>query len=149
MAPVCGSSKGYSGIDDPSGLLQYPQGMCTFTSQYLGHCLPDGGKYLVLMIQALGGINWELRARPKLALMLPQSHTVEATQDHVVVGIVTGVPNIHIMEKMAVRTKDKVRPGSHLLAKMEHAPRPAILRSWEIARDEVLHHVLKYLYHHR
>ena len=43
------------------------------------------------------GIEWYPHAPTKVALVLPQGHAVEATQDHVVVGVIPGVPDGHIL----------------------------------------------------
>ena len=77
----------------------------------------------------LGGIGWELCARPKVGLVLPQDHSAEVPQDHVVVGVVPRVPDGHILEQMTVHPKDVVHPGPHLLATTEHSPCPAVHRT--------------------
>ena len=74
--------------------------------------------------------------------MLPQGHAVEAPQDHVLVGVVSGVPDCQILEQTTVHPKDLVHPGPHLLAATEHAPSPSVLRTQNISRKEVLHHIL-------
>ena len=56
--------------------------------------------------------------------MLTQGNVEESPQDHVMVGVVPGVPDKQIMEQTALLTKDVVRTGHHLLAATEHAPRP-------------------------
>ena len=67
--------------------------------------------------------------------MLPQGRTVEAPQDHVVVGVVYGVPEFHIMEQMKVRPKDVAHLVPQLLAATEHAPHPTIPRPQKIVRE--------------
>ena len=67
--------------------------------------------------------------------MLLHSHDAEETQEHLLVGVVHGVPYCQIMEQTTVRLKDVVRTGTHLLTTTEHAPRPAIPLPQEMARD--------------
>ena len=40
----------------------------------------------------MGEIEWELCAQPEVALVIPQGHSAQAPQDHVVVGIMPVVP---------------------------------------------------------
>ena len=100
--------------------------MCVFTQWCLGHHLPEGGKERIFTGWMLGGIKWELRARPKVELVLHQVHNVDATQDQVVIGVIPGIPDRHSLEQTTVRTKDVFRPGPHLLATNEYSPRPAV-----------------------
>ena len=122
--------------------------MRAFMLRCIGQRLPEVGKYIVLMGWTLGGIKWELHARHELALMLLQCHSKEATQDHVVVSDVPGVLDGYILEQTTVCPKDVVHPGLHLLAATENAPYPSILRTRELAREKVFHHVLEYLRNH-
>ena len=80
------------------------------------------------------GLEWETRVIPKVALVLPQGHNAEAPQDQVVVGVVTGVPDVYILEHTTVCTKDVVHTGPHLLATMEHSTCPAVPSLWFFAR---------------
>ena len=66
-------------------------------SGVLGNCLPEGGKDSVLMGKTLWGIEREPRAQPNVALVLHNGHAVEALQDHVIVDVVPGVPDGHIL----------------------------------------------------
>ena len=89
----------------------------------------------------LRGIEWELRVGPKVALVLPQGYPVEATQDHVMIGVMSGVPYGHIMEQTTVRLKDVVCPVPHLLVVTGNASRPAVLCPWKLAREEAICHI--------
>ena len=60
------------------------------------------------MGRLLGEIEWEQRARTKVALVLPQGHAAEAPHDYVVVNFVPGVPDGHILEQMTVRPMNVV-----------------------------------------
>ena len=90
------------------------------------------------------GLEWETRVIPKVALVLPQGHNAEAPRDQVVVGVVPVVPDGHILEQMEVHPKDVVRMGPHLLTTTDHVPHPSITIQRELAREEVLHHILQH-----
>ena len=90
------------------------------------------------MGRLLGEIEWEQRARTKVALVLPQGHAAEASLEQVVVSVVPGVSEIYTLEQTMVCPKDVVCLGPHLLATMEHAPHTSFPRSQNLAREEVL-----------
>ena len=93
---------------------------------FIGHCLLEGGEKRIFVGWLFGWVDWDSHAQPKVALMFPLGHTAEAPQDQGMVCVVPGIPDDHILEQTAVHLKDVVRLGSHLLAMMEHDPRPAI-----------------------
>ena len=64
------------------------------------------------------------------------------------VYVVPGVPDGHILKHTSVRPKDVVRLRPHILATTEHAPRPAVPITWNLAGEEVLCHILQHLYRH-
>ena len=53
--------------------------------------------------------------------MIPLGRAVEATHNQVMVCVVPGVLDGHILEKTAVRSNYVVRLGPHLMAMTEHA----------------------------
>ena len=57
----------------------------------------------------VGGKEWDLRAQPKVALVVLQGHTTEAPQDQALVGVVHGAPDGQNLEHTAVRPKDVVQ----------------------------------------
>ena len=69
------------------------------------------------------------------ALVLPQCRALKAPQEHLVVGVVSRVPGIHILDQTTAHPKDVDCPGTHLLAETEHDPRPDIPRPRELARE--------------
>ena len=149
MEPVHGYLQGYPGVNYPPGLFQDPRGLRAFVCRSLGYLLIEVGEEIVLLGWTLGVIEWETRARHEVALVIPQGRSVEAPQYHLVVGVVSGVPDGHILEQMIVRPKDIVHPGPHLLASTEHDPCTSILRPWKLVREEVFRRVLKSLLCHR
>ena len=70
------------------------------------------------MGQAFVRIEWDMCTRLKVALVIHQGNVTGSPQYHVMVGVVPGVPDGHIVEHTTVRTKYIVRPGPHLLANM-------------------------------
>ena len=74
--------------------------------------------------------------------MLPQIHDVEEPQYHVVVGVVPGIPDGHILEQTMVRPKEVVRTGPHLPSVTDHAPHSYVLRSGNHARKGVSIHII-------
>ena len=94
---VHGSLEVYPGVDDLPGRFQYPGGVLALACRCLGKCLPDGGEYIILMGRLLGRIEWEPLAQPEVVFVIPQGHAKEVTQDHVVVGVFTGVLDGHIL----------------------------------------------------
>ena len=78
----------------------------------------------------LGWVEWEPCARPKVVFIIPKGHYTEAPQDQVVVGVVPGVLDGHILEHTSVGPNDLVRPGPHLLSMMEHPPCPDVPSPW-------------------
>ena len=98
---------------------------------------------------AAWGIEWEPRVRPKVALVLPQGHAAEATRDQVVVGVVPGVLDGHILEQTTLHPKDVVHPEPYLISTTDLSPRTSISHPRELVRVEVLHHILQALRHHR
>ena len=94
------------------------------------------------MGRTLGGIEWDTHAQPEVALVIIQGHATEATQDHVMVFVVTGVLEGQNLEQTMVHPNDVVYPGPHLLATTDNDPCPAIPRPRNITREEVLHHFL-------
>ena len=49
------------------------------------------------------GIEWDPRAQPKIVLMIPQGHIAETLQDHLMVSVVPGFTEGHILEHTTVR----------------------------------------------
>ena len=86
------------------------------------------------MGQTIGGIEWEPRSRTEEGLVLPQGHAAEEPQDQVVVGVVPGVLDGHILEQTTVHPKDVVHPGPHLLDTTRHAPHLALPCPQELVR---------------
>ena len=93
------------------------------TRWFLGHCLTEGGKKRVFTGLPLGWVEWDQCAQPEVALMLHMCNTAEAPQEKVMVCVVPGVPDGHILGHTAVHTNDVVHPGPHFLDMTEHAPR--------------------------
>ena len=91
----------------------------------------------------------DLHARPEVELVLPLGCATEAPQDQLVVRILPGVPEGNILEQAVVYPKDEIRPGPHLLYVTEHAPHLDIPCPWRVEREEVCHHILQNLHHHR
>ena len=48
--------------------------------------------------------------QPEVVLVLPTGHTTEAPKDKVVISVVPGVPDDHIMEQTIVCPNDVVHP---------------------------------------
>ena len=94
------------------------------------------------MGRLLGGIKWEPRAQPKVVLVIPWVHVTEAPHDHVVVGVMYGVPDGHIFKYMTVSTKYAIRQGPHILALTDHDPHPIVPRPRNLASKEVLCHII-------
>ena len=102
------------------------QKVCALARWCLGNHLTEGGKESVLMGRSLGVTEWYPHAQPEVVLVLPQGHTTESPQDHVMVGVVTGVPDGHILKHTAVYPKDVVYPGPRLLSTTEYSPHPPV-----------------------
>ena len=90
----------------------------------------------------LSWVEWDPRAQPEVALILPHGHTTESTQDQVVVSVVPGVMDGHILEHIVFCPKYVVCPGPHLLNMEEHAPCMDVPSPWYLTRDEVSDHEL-------
>ena len=89
-----------------------------------------------------------MRSRPEVALMLPQCRTVKAPHNQVIVMVVPGIPVIRILEQMEVCTKYLTHLGSHILDKMEHAPRKAILCTEALMREKMRRNFFQALCRH-
>ena len=75
--------------------------------------------------------------------MFPQGGSVEATQDHVVIHILSGVLYGDIVEQTTVYPKDIICPGLHLPPLMENSLHTSIPRPWYVARGGVACHFLE------
>ena len=65
--------------------------------QCIGHIVYEGYKDSFFMGRALREVEWYLHAQPQVALLFHHGHAPEAPQDHVVVGVLPGVPDGHIL----------------------------------------------------
>ena len=74
---------------------------------------------------------------PKVALVIPPGSAVEAPHDHIVVGVLPGVPDGNVPEHTVVCPDNIIRPGTHILSLVEHAPGPTIMCLWGKEREEV------------
>ena len=81
--------------------------------------------------------------------MLSQGNAVEAPYKQIVVHVVTGVPDRDILEQMTVFPQDVFRPGPHLLVVAEYAPLSDIPHLVEVTGEEMCHHIIQTLHHHR
>ena len=70
--------------------------------------------------------------------MLPQGGVVGSLKDHVVIQVMTGVPDGYVYEETEVCPKDVIRPGTHLQNQAQHTPRPTISDPGSSLRKKVL-----------
>ena len=73
--------------------------------------------------------------------MLPHGHAAKAPQDHLVVGVVPGVPYSHVLEYMTVHNMELLCLGPHILDVMDHDPHLAVPCPRNLEIEEVLHHI--------
>ena len=84
-----------------------------------------------------------MNAPPKVELILPMGGTVEATQDHIIIHVVPGVPDGYVTEQKAVCTKNAIRTGPHFPTLLYHATSPTVPRKLYASQEELTGHVLQ------